>query len=780
MVCCAGSRPRLGLTARSSVHARLEARPLVEFCARAVALTKRLLRARFDDGIGLPAATPEVALGGRIVTLIATIWIALVVFWEIGAPFGAGHFAAATAVTTGGENMLRFGILGAVPRHLAEAPSPNDYYCHHPWGTFWTAALFVGVLGHHDFVCRLPAALMSIAMPLLLYGAGRALWGPLAGALAAAAYVVTPITLAYANFFALEVPTMFAMALTTFAWVRFSQTNRKRFAVLVALGMVLAASFDWTGFVFDALVLGTLFVRGFVVRRFVPPFDFVRFATLWATSVVLVAVLAAFFVYAFSDLGQLDQLFAQGQARATGSSLPLSEVLESRKYWILLAFTPIAIVLGKLAAPIFVVRAALLRSESELFPLAVLVTATAQYVLFKQGADIHFFWPQYFALYFAYALGALTASATELGRIALERVGRERFRSSLVWGVFASGLAVAGLMAPDAVRALSWARKSGGRFNEKGLIIHPDLDKAAVFEELAKTLPDNASLAVDASMKPSYWMDFTLRREVTVTAAPHGRGQRSSTHFALDSRFSASATLRSLQRTHAVVAYGPYWVADTRRSVEPITSFAIVSREPTLLERLFVSSSHALHSIAPDPLGTWELREHFDVSPNEQPALDPKSPRELRIAHNVAVRSGDVALAARRKSELVRGFDQRPARDFSAGVRLLGVRLERGASDFLTLYFEASGPLPGDVGFVVTSHVERAPSWSNVPADELPWNVGMPFAIPTSLWRPGFVYESVTELMRRPGRERYEGSFRGPGAPEPVGGSRETKIVVLE
>jgi hypothetical protein len=339
---------------------------------------------------------------------------------------------------------------------------------------------------------------------------------------------------------------------------------------------------------------------------------------------------------------------------------------------------------------------------------------------------------------------------------------------------------VVGLMAPDAVRALSWARKSGGRFNEKGLLIHPDLDKAAVFEELAKTLPEDASLAVDASMKPSYWMDFTLKREVTITSAPHGRGQRSSTHFALDSRFSASATLRSLQRTHAVVAYGPYWVADTRRRVEPITGFAIVSREPTFLERLFVSSNHALHSIAPDPLGTWELREHFDVSPNALPARNPKSPRELRIAHNVAVRSGDVALAARRKSELLRGIDQRPARDFSAGVRLLGVRLERGASDVLTLYFEASGPLAGDVGFVVTSHVERAPSWSLVPADELPWNVGMPFAIPASLWRAGFVYESVTELMRRPGRERYEGSFRGPGAPEPVTGSRETKIAVLE
>ena len=56
----------------------------------------------------------------------------------------------------------------------------------------------------------------------------------------------------------------------------------------------------------------------------------------------------------------------------------------------------------------------------------------------------------------------------------------------------------------------------------------------------------------------------------------------------------------------------------------------------------------------------------------------------------------------------------------------------------------------------------------------------MPFALPTSFWRPGFVYESVTELMRRPGRERYVGAFHGSGAPVPVTGERETTLLVLD
>jgi hypothetical protein len=751
----------------------------VRLIGRARALTRQFLSARFDDGEGLPPAEHKIVPAARAVTLLATVWIAAVSFWEIGAPFGAGHYAASTAVTTGGENMLRFGIVGAVPRYLPEPPTPADYYCHHPWGTFWTAALFVGVFGHHDFVCRLPAALMSSAMPLLLYGAGRALWGPVAGALAAVAYVVTPITLAYASFFALEVPTMFAMALTTYAYVRFSQTHRKRFAALTVAGMVLAASFDWTGFAFDALVLGGLFLRGFVLRRFFAAFDFERFATLWATAVCLIALLAVFFVAKFAALDQLGHLVAQGQARASGSSLPLAQVLESRRYWILLAFTPLAIGIGKVAAPIFVARAVLHRSENELLPVAVLLTAILQYVGFKQGADIHFFWPQYFALYFAYALGGLAASAEEIGRSLRARWEKQRHASLLGFGVLGVGLAVALAMLPDAVRALVWARKSGGRFNEKGLIIHPDLDKAAVFAELGATLPPDASLDVDGSMKPSYWMDFALERKVTVTSLPRSR-HGASTHFAVDARFTGSAALRLLVRDYSVRAYGPYFVADTADPSEPIVGFSMPRREPSFFERLFVSSSHALYDVKPDPFWTWELREHFGVEPNPAPGGPPAGSEAFRLAHNLAVASGDSALAKRRKDELLAGVDRSMARDYSRGVRLLGVRYERGASDVLSVYFETSGPLAGDPGFVITSTVEEAPSYSLVPKDELAWNVGMPFSMPTSLWRAGFVYSSVTELMRRPGRERYVGSFQGPGAPVPLSGPRETTLAVLE
>src|SRR4029450_8927696 len=116
-----------------------------------------------------------------------------------------GHSSHATAVATAGENIWRWGVLGAVPHYTADPPLAGDFYCHHPWGVFWTAALFVGTFGHHDWVCRLPAGRVGAS--------GRALWGPIAGAASALAFTVVPIALAFANFFALEVPVMFGVAL---------------------------------------------------------------------------------------------------------------------------------------------------------------------------------------------------------------------------------------------------------------------------------------------------------------------------------------------------------------------------------------------------------------------------------------------------------------------------------------------------------------------------------------------------------------------------------------
>ncbi len=734
---------------------------------------------RFDDGTGLPAATPAAERTGQILSWVATLFILCVGLWEIGGPFGAGHYAASTAVALGGENMLRFGVSAPVPTVIVGPPGPTDFYCHHPFGAFWTAAAFSWLFGHHDWVCRLPAVLISAAMPRLIYGAGRGLYGPLGGGLAALGYVVLPITLAYAAFFCLEVPCMLGMALTTYGFVRFAQSGRRRFATLAVLGMGYAAAVDWPGFVFDGLVLSGLFLRGFVLRRFLSPLSFERFATLWASAASLCVLVFVYHLGMLVKLDQLGELLRQAEFRSNGSTLPLSDVLASRSHWIALAFTPLAIVLGKLGAAVLVTRLLLLRRDLELFPLSILVTAVLQYVFFKQGADIHFFWPQYFALYFAYALGALVAALGAASHWAVAgRWGMSRL-ARIPW--LSATLAACALLAivPDALFALRYARKSGGRFNEKGQIIHPDFDKEKALATVAQTLPPDAVVGITASMKPSYWMDWVLQRPLRYVNIPRVRAVGVST-FLLDTRFETRGAIESVSRDFAVRAVGPFLVADTQSIFAPVAGFALVRRKPSALERLFVASTHDLFEVVPDPFWTWELRTHLEQWPRPEPTGKPRDTEALRILHNLAVEKRDGASAARLQKQLLDGVDRSVARRYTAGVELLGVRVEHGSSTLLTLYFSPSAELPTDVEFKLYSTVEAAARFSLVPKDQLRWDVGMPFVIPTSLWRPGFIYSSVTELTRRAGRERYDGAFRGTLAPVPLDGTPDEPLLTLD
>lgn len=727
---------------------------------------RRLSAFRFDEGEGLPAAPAVMVRAGNGVAWLATAFMALVGLWEIAGPLGAGHYAAAAAVTVGGENMLRWGILAPVTSYTLGPPTSADFYTHHPFGTFWTAAVFAWLFGHHVWVCRLPAVLMSTCMPRLVYGAGRALYGPLAAGVAALGYVVLPITLAYANYLSLEVTTMFGMALATYGYARFAQSARYRFALLAVLGFAYAAACDWTGFCFDGLLLAALFLRGFVFPRPFGPFVFERFAKFWAWAVVVVTLLALFHLAALVKLERLSELLQQGEFRTAGSDLPLAVALEHRRYWIALAFTPFAIVIGKLALPVLALRLVFRRRELELFPLAVLVIASGQYVIFKQGADIHFFWPQYFALYFAYGVGALVATLDGWLGWAEGRRSLVPRRALVSWVMGALGLVSVLAILPDGLVALVYARKSGGRFNERGSIIHPDFDKAAAFAAAAKDLPADAIFGVSSSMKPSYWMDWVLRRPVRYVGLPRV-DSAGVTNFALDTRFDTRGALETLTREFPVRAIGPFLIADIRPEPRPVEGFATLPRRLGAVERFFTATSHDVYEVVPDPFWTWELRTHLSQAPNPVPSARPTSFEDLRIAYNVAVAQQDPR-AERLKSELFAGVDRSVHRAYTEGVELLGARLERGASTRLTLYFQTSEPLASDTMFQIVSNVETAPRFSLVPRDELTWDVGMPFAIPTTLWRPGFIYSSITELTRRPGTERYDGAFRGPMAPTPL------------
>src|SRR6202035_832107 len=124
-----------------------------------------------------------------------------------------------------------------------------------------------------------------------------------------------------------------------------------------------------------------------------------------------------------------------------------------------------AIVLGKIAAPLCLVRLLVLRRDEETYALGILFGAVVQYVAFRKGADVHIYWPHYFAAYFALALAELAGTLGVGGAWVVRRfraVGLTRAQLAGVVGLVLGLLPVAAMI-PDAVRSLAVWRRTGGR-----------------------------------------------------------------------------------------------------------------------------------------------------------------------------------------------------------------------------------------------------------------------------------------------------------------------------
>jgi len=713
-----------------------------------------------DDGYRVAAAERKLVRACELIALVASVGFAVAVFWELADTFGAGHFAASSAVCTAGENMWQWGILMPVTHHTLRPPFPSEYYCHHPLGIFWVSALFMKLFGHHAWACRLPAALQSALVPPTLYLGARALWGPVAGAIAAVSYAAVPIALGFGDMNALEVPVIFGTAVAVWGYARFRQTYARRFSALALAGLTYALCADWAAVFFAALMLGAVFVGVFLLPRWTVIADRRRVTAFWGLAVALSVLVVVGHLLVFQHFGQLNELFLQGARRSAGADLPLRQVLHARKFWIEVCFTGLAIAVGKLALPVFGLRVLVKRSDLEVLPIAVFAMALLQYVVFKEGADVHVFWPFYFAEYFAFACAGLARSALDV----LGGIGEISRKFAGLWPSYAClalGLSVPLVMLPDGLRVLHYAHRSGGRLNENGHPTKPDKDKVAALEWLTARMVPNTGVTFHPGMRQSLWVDWSMQRPAaTVTHLPTTPATGQDRYYVADMRYMSAAEQEALAETFSITALSTFLTIDRTQPKGPLRAFEVARVAPSWLEAYWVSSSHDLRRVVDSPYLTWELRDRFELTPNDPPTTPPASFEELRIAHNIAVSQGDVARAERLLQALLAGSDRRAQHVFGNGDELLGTRLEHQSSFVFSVYFRAAGPDPGEPQLVMHSVVEAEPNASIVAKDTIVAEVGMPFAIPTSRWKPGYVYASVTEIIKRIGRERWYGSLQ--------------------
>ena len=88
----------------------------------------------------------------------------------------------------------------------------------------------------------------------------------------------------------------------------------------------------------------------------------------------------------------------------------------------------------------------------------------------------------------------------------------------------------------------------------------------------------------------------------------------------------------ALAAQFAVTAIGPYLAVDRERARGPLAAFAVQRVEPSALQSYWLSGSHALREIVPDPYLGWEMRDRFGQIPNDPPRDAPANFEQMRRA----------------------------------------------------------------------------------------------------------------------------------------------------
>ena len=736
----------------------------------------------------MKARAPTIDRVSRWVAALASTWFAFTAVWGIFGIPASGHIDAGSAGNVmAAEQMIKWKILyPAWGWYNGQVPETAIYLCHHPFGQYYVPAVFYWLFGHHDVLVHLPAALMSIAIPPLLYGIGKERWGAPTGAVAAAGYVVVPIAVGFSNFWNLETICIFGALLFFWGHSRLVTDGRNRYLVASLVGLAFACAGDWVGYLLVAPTLGWALFRAFVFpARMTRRLDVASYARWWALSVILVVVSLAWWVALFHHVGQIDEWLNAGAERGGGDSTNLRATLDARKAWIEFSFTPVAIWIGKVAAPVCLLRLLVTRLDEETYSLGLLFGSVVQYVVFKEGADVHIFWPHYFAAYFALALAQL---AHTLGAV-VGRVVRwfSRSRAPAVAAVtgLVLGLMPVAAMAHDGVKSLWVWRRTGGRYDDNGSLLRSEVDLLYVLRQVV--MPAE-KLGTRLSIHPSIgwgWEElWTYQGEATTVGAPSlGSAEAAARPFWVGraSGMSGDEQRRVAAASHVRI-YGDLWVVDQRERPAPVDAYSLNEREPNPFEWLVFGGTEPRRSIhgAPDPWLTWEWRTHLG-QPATVPAGDPVTPEQLRIAYNVAIASGDKAAAGRWGPRIQALLDPAAATTFTQGLRLLGVRVTGGVQPRLENWFECGGPMT-EASFSVRSTMEERESFSFIAPDPTDREMAFAPSIPTRLWRPGFIYVTRVVQNHRIGRERYWGDWRsrdGAGAPRRSDGKPETTLAVI-
>jgi hypothetical protein len=713
---------------------------------------------------------------GMALAGLAIAWMLFMSAWGLDGPFPAGHFAAHANIGVGGWNCLRFKTLYPIWRNTVGAPTPADYYLNHPGGVFWDAAAIFAIFGRHNWALRLLAVTWSTLTPFFLYRIGRAVWGPIEGGLCAVAFVVLPITLGFSNFHALEAPTIFGCTMALWGYLRLVQTSKWRYWIGSVVGFAFAVQQDWPALMWGAALLTIVFLRAFVVpASWIGSGNLRRLGFYWATMVAVALAAVALHIGLVYAVDRLATLVDAHASRSVGNDLPLSTVLETRKVRIELMFTGLAIWIGKIAVPVILLRTLVLRREFEFHPIPLLLVAAFQYVHFKGGADVHIFWPQYFAPYFALAVGALSATVHDLVRavVGLMR-SSERLR---VWvpaaACLAAGIPPLLLVGKDGAFIHRLGRLTAGRFVEERMDNTVDRDVALRWFSLR--FPPGVKAGFHSSWRALWNEEWELGTSPIVRDEP-ASAPGSTDFFGLDARFASAAEMRAVASRFHVNVVGPFFLVDKGEPRADIDGYSFNERRPKGLEWFTQGNWEPVRRVTRNPWVTWEWRRALGQEA-ATPTQPPTTFEEIRIAHNIAVSENDTARAEKLRGQL-KGMLSHPIQaEWANRTQLLGWRDMTGRPGMQLLF--VAGHFDRSALFDVLATVIAPPRWSTLPHDPTSFRLPWPPPMPIVLWTEGFIYSVPVPIPHRPGTERFVGYFDESGVKMPIKNSQTPWVELL-
>ena len=737
-----------------------------------------LVRPRGPKLVGAPRVMHWLAVA-------ACAFFAAVALWESFGPLRGGHFAASAAFAISGENMMHWRKFAVFNGYLAHPARPDDYYCHHPYGVTVLQGLSYLVFGHHWFSVKAAAIACSIASVQLVYRFGRRAWGVIPASIATLVFVALPIDLSFADFANLEVPTIAFGLLFTWATAELWATWQTRYLVLAAIGALGACNCEWEGLVLVGVVVIFGFFRAYVLpRSWYGRLDERTFARWFAFISAMAIGTLLLYLTLFAKADKIADFMGSYHSRSTGSETAVAETFTlKRKLWLAETFTPISF--GVLGIGIPLAFARLVKKPLEIFPVAWMLMASFHYFLFKQAADIHIFWSFYFAPTVALAAG--TATATFLaGRAALVASIERALGSASVQRLVSRGTAgllgvVIGvpllLLGRVGLAELVQSRKTAGRFDENGKYISSDGDMS----QFAKWAVSNVATAgstlqslerYDFSFSSEYSIERPYVRVTSLVAAQPEDPQRIAV---VDTRTQSAKTLETIAKQFGVQAVGPFWRVDRAQKGPAFTALQYVEREPNPFEWYFISGTDLVRTISrsEDPFRTWEWRDALDV-PTTDPSEAPRTAEERRVAHNIATANDDTARADELKASLGRELGTPMRRDYTGGIHLLGVDVQRGPAIVVTLFWETDKSFKKtDVNYQVKCKIVAPPPLWPAETDYFEKEMAPVATIRPAMWKPGYLYAQRFIALHRIGREECRGSFTGDvhladGGPSPL------------